>query len=529
MSQSLLIVGLLLLAASALHAAAVGVPSDAAASLQAALAAAKPGDSVLLGEGTYTLTEGLVPPTGVKLLGAGMDQTILHYAGSKPVVMIALSGVNDVEIAGLTLDAQGNPLVQRPISAYNCSRLNLHHLAIRNTDPKNGSPAIHFNGQAKTYKEGVLDSVIADCVMENIGVDSGWGCGVRMSWGSSRNQVLRCNISKTGRGGILTDNQSTDLIVRGNTIRGSGAEGLGIEIWGGCHRCVIEDNTIDHWLSIAGSDYCAIRRNVISDTSGVGKFIGIEAIGSYGVYTFNVVDDGQQIGLSVSGSQPKNYNYYGNTIFRNCWQWGSQLQGEKGGINYTYLYRCQFSGTKVGHPGIGYPGYEGHGFRTNGNVRHLTLDHCLITDNGRYGIQLGGGGVDFISLLGCEITGNKSVAIADLRDYTAVEYPDCVVKNNGSNNLPPEKPFATPPPQASIIGPATARCGQTVEFICRSAAINDPRATALWDLGEGIPQTGRRARLAYTRPGKYTIVMILWDASGRAVRCEKTVEVLAGR
>jgi len=511
--------------AMACHAAVLPVPSGDVAALTSALASAKPGDTVQLAAGTYVLTEALKPPTGVKLLGVGMDRTLLHYGGEKPAVMIALNGVNDVEVAAMTLDAQEGALVQRPLSAYNCSRLNLHHLALRNTAPKNGSPAIHFNGQAKTYREGVLDSVISDCVMANIGVDSGWGCGVRISWGSSRNQVLRCQIDRTGRGGILTDNRSNDLVVRGNTISGSGGTGLGIEIWGGCDRCVVEDNVIDHWLSIGGSDYAAVRRNVVSDKSGVTKGYGIEAIGSYGVYTDNLVDDGAQIGLSVSGPMPKDLNYYGDNIFRNCWQWGAQLQGEKGGISYTYLYRCAFSDTVLGRGKVSYPGYEGHGFRTNGNVRQLVLDQCCMSDNGRYGVQLGGGGVDFLSFLGCVITGNKSAAVADLRDYTALEWQDCVVRDNGSDKPPPEKPFPTPPPPATIAGPTQARVGQTVEFTCRSAALDAPEAQVLWDLGAGAPQTGRRAHHAYERPGRTRVTMVLWDAHGRATRCEKTVAI----
>ncbi|MBU0611576.1 MAG: right-handed parallel beta-helix repeat-containing protein [Armatimonadetes bacterium] len=507
------------------RAAVLPVPPGDVAALTAALTAAQPGDTVQLAAGTYTLTETLKPPTGIKLLGAGMDQTVLHYGGEKPAVMVALTGVNEVEIAQMTLDAQESELVQRPLSAYNCSRLNLHHLAIRNTAPKNGSPAIHFNGQAKTYQQGVLDSIICDCVIENLGVDSGWGCGVRISWGSSRNQVLRCKIDRTGRGGILTDNRSNDLIARGNTITGSGGTGLGIEIWGGCDRCVVEDNVIDHWLSIGGSDYAAVRRNVVSDKSGITKGYGIEAIGSYGVYTGNLVDDGTQIGLSVSGPMPKDLNYYGDNIFRNCWQWGTQLQGEKGGINYTYLCRCQFSDTILGRGKVSYPGYEGHGFRINGNVQHLVLDQCRMADNGRYGVQLGPPNVDFLSFLGCIITGNKSVAVADLRDYTALEFKDCVVKDNGSDKLPPEKPFPTPPPQAIIVGPAQARAGQTVEFTCRSGALDAPAAQVLWDLGAGAPQTGRRAHLAYAEPGRYLITMVLWAAHGRGVRCEKTVTI----
>ena len=36
----------------------------------------------------------------------------------------------------------------------------------------------------------------------------------------------------------------------------------GIEVWGGCHRALIEDNRIDHWLSYDSSDGGAARHAV---------------------------------------------------------------------------------------------------------------------------------------------------------------------------------------------------------------------------------------------------------------------------
>lgn len=517
---------LCVLIAFPLRAAVLTVPAGGSGEINVALAKAKPGDTVRLAAGTYTITEMLKPSMAVRLLGAGLDKTIIHFDGKKPVTMLELVGVNDVEVAGLTLDAQSNPLVQRLVSAYNCKRLNLHHLALRNTDPKNGNPAIHFNGEAKTYLHGVTDSVISDCVMENIGVDSGWGCGIRFSWGSSGNSALRNTIRTTGRGGILTDNRSNDLIIRGNNVTGSGGEGLGIEVWGNCDRCIIEDNHLDHWLSVGGSDWCAVRRNTISDKSGVIKYIGIEGIGSYCLYTDNLVDDGAIVGISVSNRGPKNYDYYANNTVRRCLQWGAQFQGEQEGIGYNYLYQCKFDDTTVGRGKVPYPGFEGHGFRINGDMHHSVLDQCEIANNGRYGLQLGGNNVDFLSFLRCAIKDNKGAAVADLHDYTAVEFVNCVVTGNGSNNLPPNKPFPTPAPQATLQGPEQVKAGQRAEFVCESEAAKDPKAVVMWDLGDGLPMRGNRVRYTYLTPGKYLVAMILWDANGRGVRREKLVTVL---
>lgn len=229
----------------------------------------------------------------------------------------------------------------------------------------------------------------------------------------------------------------------------------------------------------------------------------------------------------MSGSQAKEYCYYADNTVRRCLQWGAQFQGEQGGIAYHYLYRCRFDDTTVGRGKLMYPGYEGHGFRINGSMHHSVLDQCEMAGNGRYGAQLGGPQVDFLSFLRCAITGNKGAAVADLRDYTAVEFTDCRVDGNGSDALPPAKALPTPAPEAALEGPEQAKVGQKVEFTCVSPAASEYGAVVMWDLGEGLPRRGDRVRYRYEQPGRYLVAMVLWDKHGRGVRREKWVTVAA--
>ena len=512
----------------ALCAATITVTGRDSAAIARAIAASKSGDTVLLPAGTYTISATIAPQDGTRLLGAGQGKTLLRFAGDKPLTMIDLTGrMEGVEIAGLTLDALENPNAERAIMGYNSRNLRIHHVTIRNTAPKNGNPAIHFSGDNPTFAHGVSDSTIADCTFENIGVASGWGCGVRFSWGSSRNSVLRCTIRNTGRGGVLTDNRSNDLVIRGNTITGSGGEGLGIEVWNYCDRCVIEDNHLDHWLSIGGSDWCAARRNVISDKTGAIKAIGIEVIGSYCIVTDNLVDDGQAIGISVSNINAKDCVYYADNIVRRCTQWGAQFQGETTGTSRNYLYRCAFNETTAGRGNPPYPGADGNGFRINGDMTHSVLEECEARDNARDGLQLGGGNVDFLSFIKCRIVGNKGPACEGPGAYTALEWVDCTVQGNGSNALPPAKPFPTPPPSAEMLAPASATVGNPVALLCKSDAASEVGSVVLWDFGDGIPVTGRSVKHIYDRPGKYDVAMILWDKAGRGVRVGKTLNVTA--
>jgi len=492
--------------------------------VSAAIEQSQPGDTVQLAAGEYAIAEAVRPKSRTRLIGAGQDKTILRFVSEKPGQAILLSGVEDVEVAQLTVDGNSNPQAAQGIYGVRSRRLNIHHVAVRNLVKNEmfGPMGIHFNGNNPTREGGVTDSVIADCTVENIGVGASFGCGIRMSWGSSRNQVLRCTVRNTGRGGIFGDNGSNDLIIRDNVVTGSGGEGLGIEVWGHCDRCIVENNKVDHWLSIGGCDWCSVRRNTVASTDGTCKPFGLEIIGSYCIVTDNVVDECQGLGISVSNVDPKNHHYYANNTIRRCYHWAVQLQGETGGIAYHYYYRCRFNETPVGHPAVYYKGGEGNGFRTNGNVKHVVLEECEMCGNGRYGVQLGGPDVDLLSFIRCKITGNKAGAVVGPGDYTALEWIDCTVEGNANNTVTPAKPFAEPAPVAAFEAPAKLRVGEEATFRCTTPGIE----TAMWDFGDGIPVIGNEVKHTYEKPGDHTVALIVWTEAGRGARAAQAVTAL---
>jgi hypothetical protein len=270
------------------------------------------------------------------LLGAGQDQTRLISKATRAGVLVSLDGCEDVEVAHMTLDGQNNPLVHQCITGSNARRLWLHHLTIRNLKAKTWGPhAILFTGRNPTMEGGVTDSRITSCRIENIGPGAEYGGGIRLAWGSSRNQVLDNVVHNTGRGGIFGDH-SPELTIRRNRVTRSGGEGLGIEIWGGCPRSLIKDNVIDHWLSVDGGPQVAVRRNTVGTDDGTVKFLGIEIIARDVVATDNRVGPGNLIGLSVSNRAVKNNVYWARNTVRGSIQFGAQLQGESGGIAHHY-------------------------------------------------------------------------------------------------------------------------------------------------------------------------------------------------
>lgn len=514
---------LLLALPAGLGAETVRVAGNDSGAIAAAVEQSEAGDTVLLPAGEYEITEPIRPESGTHLLGEGRDDTVLRPSGSAVHQLVLLSQVEDVEVARMTLDGNGSPALAQGLYATDSHRLSIHHVAIRNLVKSEhfGPMGIHFNGVNPTREGGVTDSTIADCILQNIGVGASFGSGIRVSWGSSRNCIERCTIDATGRGGIFGDNGSTDLIIRGNRVTGSGGEGLGIEVWGGCDRSVIEDNTVDHWLSVGGCDYCSVRRNLVASRDGTTKPYGLEIIGSYEVITGNVVDDTQGIGISVSSKMPKNYHYYADNDIRGCYHWGVQLQGEDGGCAYYYFLRCKFRETLVEHPAVRYKGGEGNGFRTNGNVKHVVLEDCEFTDNGKFGLQLGGAGVDALSFVRCIITGNGLGACVGPGEYTALEWVDCEVEENGKDDLPPEKAFDADPPTASFECAEEAKVGETVTF----RSTTEDAEAMLWDLGDGPPLTEEEVTHTYSKPGDYTVTLIVWNEAGRGARAEKTVRV----
>ncbi len=395
--------------------------------------------------------------------------------------MISITGCQDVEIAHFTLDGGNQLLVQQGITGSDSRRLWLHHLTIRNLKAKTWGPhAILFSGDNPTMQHGVTDSQINDCRIESIGLDAEYGGGIRLAWGSARNQVIGNVIRDTGRGGIFGDH-ATDLVIRNNRVSGSRGEGLGIEIWGGCRRSLIEDNVIDHWLSVDQGTQSAVRRNVVGADDGTLKFLGIEIIARDCVVTDNLVKQGAWIGLSVSNRPVKNNVYWGYNTVRGCAEWGAQLQGESGGIAHHYFHHCVFEDTVRGHAKAIYPGDSGHGFRTNGACRGLVFEDCVFRGNGGYGLQLGGSGVDALDFRRATISGNGLAAVVGPSQYTALAFSDCQATGNQDNRLPPAKPFAGPPPVADF--PRRHRSGPAKRFpsnVVRTPRAESPSGSGTW-------------------------------------------------
>lgn len=520
----------------ALLIAAIGTPVRSAevsptgftpAAVAAALNECGAGDTLVLQAGTYELDNSLRLRSGIKLVGAGQEKTLLTYTGDKADPFIYLNECDDVEVAHLTLDGRARKLGQTGIIAENSRRLYLHHLTIRNLIKGSGEfvHGILFTGHNPTMERGVVDSRIEDCLFENIGVGAEYGGGIRMAWGSNRNRVERNVVKTTGRGGIFGDH-SSDLVIRHNQVSGSGGEGLGLEIWGGCPRSLIEDNVVDHWLSVDRGECTAVRRNSVGTDDGSIKGIGIEIIARDVIVTDNVVKRGALIGLSVSNIPEKNNVFWGYNSVSDCLEWGAQFQGETGGIAHHYLYRCDFQRTVHGDPRAPYADASGHGFRINGMTRQMVFEDCTFGNNDGFGLQTCGDGVDELSFLRCTFVGNREGLAVGFGPAHRVAFADCTARHNGNDAYPPTTKLTTPTPVAEFAVPDKLIAGEPIRFACQSKPGTGKIVERLWDFNHGIAETEPNPTHTFDTLGKYRVTLIVWDEAGRGARAEKTIEVV---
>ena len=181
------------------------------AALAAAIRKAMPGDTVRLASGAYELAEPIRPKSGIKLLGAGQEKTPLVYKGPRPGFSSTswVRGRGDRPHDARRPEQSAGPAGHRRRQLPAAMAPSPDHPQLQGQDL--GAARILFSGHNPTMEGGVTDSRISDCLIEDIGLEVEWGGGIRLAWGSVRNQVVGNVIRNTGRGGIFGD-QSAELI-----------------------------------------------------------------------------------------------------------------------------------------------------------------------------------------------------------------------------------------------------------------------------------------------------------------------------
>ncbi|WP_213269992.1 parallel beta-helix domain-containing protein [Hyphomonas sp.] len=206
--------------------APLSAEGDFGATLQAALIAAKPGETILLPEGTFQLTDGLsLDVHGVTLRGAGQDRTILDFASqegagegllvtSDDVLLmdfavrntkgdgIKSKGADQIIYRYLTVEWTGGP--DEANGAYGVYPVESKNVLVENVTVRAASDAGIYVGQSENIivRNSVVEYNVAGIEIEN-----------------SMNADVYGNIARNNTGGILVFDLPDLPVSGGNSTR----------------------------------------------------------------------------------------------------------------------------------------------------------------------------------------------------------------------------------------------------------------------------------------------------------------------
>jgi hypothetical protein len=229
--------------------------------LDGALARARPGQTILVLDGTYPeVTE--ASPRG----RAGAPITLRPAPGARPVASdgFKLIGASHVRVTGMTFDGTGNPggfgvsiwgsddvvLSESEITGYGSAQGLL--IKDRSTDVRVIGNHIHHLGVRQRYEHGIYcESARGMVIADNVIHDIPSGYGIHLFGDCDDTRIVRNTIAHNGLSGI---------IIGGNGERGT-ADGTLIA------RNVIAEHTVAAWseYGFAVTEYQAGRGNVVRD------------------------------------------------------------------------------------------------------------------------------------------------------------------------------------------------------------------------------------------------------------------------
>ncbi|WP_227013881.1 fibronectin type III domain-containing protein [Paenibacillus psychroresistens] len=503
-----------------------GDTNDDLTAINSAVTAAVSGDTVLFPSGTYYISGSIIGKSGIKFKGDATATAIIKAGPAFSGHMFNVSNTTGEEIFQLTIDGNNNPNVVTAILSDGGGSHNFHHNIIKNLNATTGFAPFGI------MISNSNDNIVTDNNFYEMGVGSIWGAGIRAGWNSNRTKILRNNVDGSGRGAIFANDGCEDITVSNNTAVRSGLaeHGLSIELHTNCNRAIVEDNHVDHWLSVVRSSYDAVRRNFIGTNDGTVQGMGLEVMAAHTITTDNTVDNGQQVGMQQSSGS--SYQYWGYNTVQNMVMWGMQLQGEgaEAPQQYQYFYKNTFKNTQRNNPKAAYPGYDGNAIRIHGNSVNMTFDSNTIINNGNKAIEITpSGGTDRLSFINNTITGNAAQSIDQYPASAAsLEWSGNTVSGNGTNTQLTSRGFSDTKPTANFTGPTTVSLGSSVTFTNTSTAGTGTIAENLWDLGEGIPVTSNNVTYTYQKAGTYRVTLVVWNTNARASIKEQIVIVSSG-
>lgn len=196
------------------------------ASIQEAVDSAGKGDTVLIKAGTYAQDLTIHSKEKIKIVGAGVDTTVLQGRGTMVGVLHVGKwpyGATDIDISGLTINEHGG----HALGIFNGTGITLHHLHVKGMVFGQQVQGVRIEdcviGGSETTGVHVTDSQVQ--LIGNFIHDNDYGVNVT---GKSDIRLDRNIITRSGFEAIVVNDQAKAVLTNNTLVKnGGGAAFLG--------------------------------------------------------------------------------------------------------------------------------------------------------------------------------------------------------------------------------------------------------------------------------------------------------------
>ena len=226
------------------------------------------GSTLCLGAGTYRVTSTIEPQTGHRIIGAGMDETLV--VGDGIDIIFDARGESDLTFAHMSISgASGNARCRPQCGSGLTGGANMLVDSVRFHDNEN-----HGMGG---IEEG---TVITDSVFDNNGSKGFTGCCAGGLKGANGFTIRGSEVYSNVGNGIWCDSGcSGRFVATGNSVRDNSRDGIRYEVSEG--PAVIEDNIVvgnntaglrggHGGIAVVGSDDILISGNTLEGNQHAG-------------------------------------------------------------------------------------------------------------------------------------------------------------------------------------------------------------------------------------------------------------------
>jgi parallel beta-helix repeat protein len=193
-------------------------PEENFTSIQAAIDAAQPGDTVFVYNGTYY--GNLVVNKTINLIGEDRNSTIINFMGGEDVIYVSSNWVN---ITGFTINESGATTLVAGIKLDN-----IHYCRIA------------YNNISVDNKFGIFLDSSSNNLIKGNNASSSWVDGIYLQ--SSSNNTITDNIVLDNGGGIYLASSSNNIIT-GNFVLNND---MGISLFSSSNNNICHHNYIDN-------------------------------------------------------------------------------------------------------------------------------------------------------------------------------------------------------------------------------------------------------------------------------------------